>query len=370
MAHSDLTLSETDRRDRLRLFRSENGGPATFFKLLDRFGTASKALEMLPDLARRGGIRHGIAICPESAAEREMSRLAALGAHLIFDGEAAFPRILRPLRTAPLLIARGRPELLQTPSVAIVGARNASALGRRMARDLAVDLGRNGFTVVSGLARGIDTAAHEAAGPTGTVAVLAGGVDVVYPEENRGLYDRLCQEGCVISEMPAGMQPQASHFPRRNRLISGLAAGVVVVEAAPRSGSLITARVGLEQGREIFAVPGSPFDPRCQGTNGLIRQGATLVESAADILDVLSPAAPRMISEPVKIMPEAARPAEDELARARLAILPALGAAPVTVDEIIRQCQLSPAVVSMVLVELDLAGRLDHHRDNQISLLP
>ncbi|MDR3441362.1 DNA-processing protein DprA [Telmatospirillum sp.] len=370
MVEHDHTFSDSERRDRLRLYRSENVGPATFFQLLKRFGTAARALEALPDMARRGGIRRGIAICSVANAEREMERLQRLEAHVVFDGETAFPAALSPLETAPVLTLRGNANLLHRPTVAMVGARNASALGRRMARNLALDLGQNGFTVVSGMARGIDAAAHEAALPTGTVAVLAGGVDVVYPEENRSLYERLCLGGCVISEMPPGMQPQASHFPRRNRLIAGLSQGVVVVEAAPKSGSLITARFALDQGREIFAVPGSPFDPRCQGTNALIKQGAILTESAVDVLDVLAPPGARRISTPSPIVIESNEPADDDLAKARKIIVPTMGAAPVTVDEIIRQCQLSPAVVSMVLVELELAGRLERHRDNQISLLP
>ena len=354
----------------MRLYRSENVGPSTYFRLLARFGTAAKALEMVPELARRGGVRGGIALCPRSAAERELSRLSALGARLLCHGDVDFPdRLLGP-EIVPLLCVLGDPALLGQPSIAIVGARNASALGRRMARNLARDLGEAGFSIVSGLARGIDTAAHDAALPTGTVAVLAGGVDVVYPPENRDLYQQIAEQGCVVSEMAPGTQPHAALFPRRNRLISGLAEGVVVVEATPRSGSLVTARYGLEQGREIFAVPGSPFDPRCQGTNGLIRQGATLVEGAADVLDVLAPSGRPQPAAPASLLHPTVETEEDDLTEARRSIIPIIGASPVTVDEIIRQCQLSPAVVSMVLVELELAGRLERHRDNQISLLP
>jgi DNA processing protein len=367
---SAVSLSDTERLDRLRLYRSENVGPSTYFRLLARFGTAAKALEMVPELARRGGVRGGIAICPRSAAERELSRLAALGARLLCHGEADFPdRLLGP-EIVPLLCVLGNPTLLGRRAIAIVGARNASALGRRMARTLARDLGDAGFSIVSGLARGIDTAAHDAALPTGTVAVLAGGVDVVYPPENRDLYQQIGEQGCVVSEMAPATQPHAALFPRRNRLISGLAEGVVVVEATPRSGSLVTARYGLEQGREIFAVPGSPFDPRCQGTNGLIRQGATLVEGAGDVLDVLAPTGRPPAAVPASVLHPTVEIEEDDLTEARRSIIPIIGASPVTVDEIIRQCQLSPAVVSMVLVELELAGRLERHRDNQISLLP
>jgi DNA processing protein len=364
------TLSHAERRDWLRLYRSENVGPATFFRLLERFGTPAKALELLPSMARQGGGRKALGVCSIAAAERELEALERLNARLIASVESDFPATLRPLETAPLLIVRGNPALLNGQAVAVVGARNASALGRRMAKNLAIDLGENGYVVVSGMARGIDTAAHEGAMARGTVAVLAGGVDIVYPQENRGLYERLLAEGCIISEISPGTQPQAAHFPRRNRLISGLSLGVVVVEAAPKSGSLITARIALDQGREIFAVPGSPFDPRCQGTNGLIKQGATLTESAADVLDVLAPPDKFRCTRTVPNAVETAEPGDDELVEARKIILPALAPAPVMVDEIIRQCQLSPAVVSMVLVELELAGRLERHPDNQISLLP
>ncbi len=370
MGEHHRILNDVERRDWLRLYRSENVGPSTFFRLLERFGTASKALELLPVMARRGGQNRPLHICSAASAERELAALHRLGGRLVAAVEGDFPAMLRPLETAPLLTLRGNRALLAGPAVALVGARNASALGRRMARGLAGNLGENGFVVVSGMARGIDTAAHEGAMATGTVAVLAGGVDVVYPQENRGLYDRLCAEGCVISEIAPGTPPQAAHFPRRNRLISGLSLGVVVIEAAPKSGSLITARLALDQGREIFAVPGSPFDPRCQGTNGLIKQGAILTESAADVLDVLAPSGGYRHSPPPLPLVETAEPADDDLARARKIILPALAPAPVTVYEIIRQCQLSPAVVSMVLFELELAGRLERHSDNQISLLP
>ncbi|PKU21472.1 DNA-processing protein DprA [Telmatospirillum siberiense] len=370
MGEQQRILSDAERRDWLRLYRSENVGPATFFRLLDRFGTPAKALEMLPGIARRGGQNRPLRICGMSEAERELDALRRLGARLIASVESDFPKALKPLDTAPLITVRGRAALLNTDAVAIVGARNASALGRRMAKGLAIDLGGNGFVVVSGMARGIDTAAHDGALPTGTIAVLAGGVDNVYPQENRGLYERLCAEGCVISEMAPGTVPQATHFPRRNRLISGLARGIVVVEAAPKSGSLITARMALDQGRDVFAVPGSPFDPRCQGTNGLIKQGAILVETAADVLDVLSPpGAFRHSSAPAETL-GTVEPAEGEMSQAREIVIPALSFAPVTVDEIIRQCQLSPAVVSMVLIELELAGRLERHSDNRISLLP
>lgn len=373
MSSDNRTLSFQERLDWLRLYRSENVGPVTFFKLLERFGTAGRALEALPELARRGGGRKNIAVYAKAAAEREMEALSSLGASLIAACEPSFPPALRSLETAPLLTCRGNPHLLTRPAVALVGARNASAAGRRMAYQLAADLGRAGMMVASGLARGIDTAAHEGSLGGGTVAVLAGGVDVIYPPENRDLYDRIAETGAVISEMPPGTTPQAMHFPRRNRLISGISLGVVVVEAASRSGSLITARLALEQGREVFAVPGSPLDPRCQGPNGLIKQGATLTETAADVMEVLGDMLRRPLTEPPPgrfASPAPIPPDEGELAAARRLAVDYLSPVPVTVDEILRQSNLAPPVLSMVLLELELAGRLERHGGNKVSLLP
>ena len=354
--------SEAERLDWLRLYRSENVGPATFFRLLEHFGTAGRALEALPELARRGGGKP-IKVAPQAAAERELAALAKLGATLILAKESGFSLPLRAVEATPLLSVRGHPHLLTRHAVAVVGARNASAAGRRFAQSLAADLGKADLVVVSGLARGIDAAAHEGSLESGTIAVVAGGVDVIYPPENAGLYERIVQSGCVVSEMPPGTQPQASHFPRRNRLISGLALGVVVVEASARSGSLITARIALEQGREVFAVPGSPLDPRSEGPNGLIKQGATLVESAADVVNGLADLLRRPLGEPRRdgYAAPPSLPAESDLAAARVKVLEALGPTAVPVDEIIRQCQLSAAIASMVLLELELAGRLERH---------
>ncbi len=264
---------------------------------------------------------------------------------------------------------RGHADQLIRHAVAVVGARNASAAGRRFAQTIAADLGKADLVVVSGMARGIDGAAHEGALATGTVAVMAGGVDVIYPPENTRLYQRIVESGCAVSEMPPGTQPQASHFPRRNRLISGIALGVVVVEAAARSGSLITARMALEQGREVFAVPGSPLDPRSEGPNGLIKQGAILTELAADVLDGLAEILRRPLAEPEPDSYDGkpAPPEENDLAQARRKVIEALGPTAVPVDEIIRQCQLSPAVVSMILLEMELAGRLERHSGGLVA---
>lgn len=373
MQENNRHLTDAERIDWLRLYRSENVGPVTFFKLLERFDSPGKALEALPDLAKRGGGKKPIQLYPKSAAERELAGLTKLGGQLLAACEPAFPKALASLETVPLITLRGNAHLLSRSAIAVVGARNASVAGKRLANQLAADLGRAGLLVVSGMARGIDTAAHAGSLGTGTVAVLAGGVDVVYPPENQGLYERLIAEGLVISEMPPGTTPQAMHFPRRNRLISGLSLGVLVIEAAARSGSLITARLALEQGREVFAVPGSPLDPRCQGPNSLIKQGATLTETAADVLDVLQDILRRPMAEPPSRGfggPPPTPPNESDLARARALVLENLSPVPVTVDELLRQSELAPAVLSLVLLELELAGRLERHTGHKVSLLP
>ncbi|MEI7607676.1 MAG: DNA-processing protein DprA [Rhodospirillaceae bacterium] len=375
-------LSDAERLDWLRLIRTENVGPVTFFRVLEQCGSAARALQMLPEMARRGGRANPLGIAGKAEAEREVAANARVGAHLIAACEPDYPEALAAIDDAPPLISvLGNVHLLKKRSVAVVGARNASLNGRRFTQTLARELAAAGLVVVSGMARGIDTAAHEGvlggALSGGTVAVLAGGVDVVYPEENEPLYRRLKAEGAVIAECSVGTQPQARHFPRRNRLISGLSLGVVVVEAATKSGSLITARFALEQGREVFAVPGSPLDPRCQGPNALIRQGATLVESATDIIEALAHLTRPPMAEPVQgelFAPPAplaasAPPDESELARAHALVLECLGPSPVPVDELIRGCQLSPAIVHMVVLELELAGRVERRPGNQVNLI-
>ncbi len=366
-------LSAAERFDWLRLIRSENVGPRTFSRLLDRFGSAGAALAALPDLARKGGARRPIRICPKPDAEREMQATERLGARLLAVAEPGYPAWLAALDDAPpLLCVLGNPSVLGKPMIAMVGARNASLNGRNFARRMAADLGRAGYVVASGMARGIDTAAHQGALASGTVAVLAGGVDVVYPPENEPLWREIAEAGAVVSEMPVGTQPQASYFPRRNRIISGLSLGVVVVEANARSGSLITARFAADQGRDVFAVPGSPMDPRAAGPNDLIRNGATLTESVTDVTDVLGDLLRRPLAEGKRAdfrALEPAAPDESELDRARVRVVEALGPAPVMVDEIIRQCQLSPSMVSWVLLEVELAGRLERHPGNRVSLL-
>ena len=366
------TLSEAERLDWLRLARCENVGPITFFALLDRFGSPAAVLDALPALARRGGRRRPIKVCSRAAAEREVEALTALGGRMIALVEPAYPQALAAIPDPPPVIAvRGRADLLLAESIAVVGARNASANGMHFAERLAADLGAAGLTVVSGMARGIDARAHAGAIETGTVAVMGGGADVVYPKENRSLFERLLAEGAVISEAPLGTVPMGRHFPRRNRIIAGLSRGVVVVEGAARSGSLITARLALEQGREVMAVPGSPLDPRASGPNGLIRQGATLVENADDVLDALAEGGRPVLGEPRQQWPSDAAlgvPEDDEApTSARETVAALLGSSPVPVDLLVRQSRLTPAMVATILLELELAGRLERHPGNRVS---
>lgn len=373
MVQTPRDLTAAERLDWLRLIRSENVGPVTFFELMRHFGSAEDALRALPDLARRGGRRGSLRVGSRAAAEREVDALRATGARLIALGEPDYPRPLAAIADPPPLLSMiGHGHLLNKRIVAIVGARNASASGNRFARKIAGDLGAADYVVASGLARGIDTNAHEGALATGTVAVVAGGIDVVYPPENEDLLARIVEGGVVIAEMPPGTVPQGRHFPRRNRVIAGVSLGTVVIEAAQRSGSLITARLAGEQGRDVFAVPGSPLDPRCRGSNNLIRQGAVLTENAADVVEVLESGLGRPVAEPAGPVfgaPPQAPVDEATLDAARRDVLEKLGPTPVTVDEIIRQCQVTPSVVLTVLLELELAGRLDRHSGGQVSLI-
>ena len=327
----------------------------------------------MPRLGRRDVAVHG-----RAAAERELAALARLGARLVCWGEPGYPERLAAVEDSPpVLTLLGQGELLAAPIVAVVGARNASANGRRLAHDLAAGLGEAGIVVASGMARGIDAAAHAGALATGSVAVVAGGIDIVYPEENRGLYQALAQQGAVVAELPFGTEPQARHFPRRNRIISGMALGIVVVEAAAKSGSLITARFALEQGREVFAVPGSPLDPRSRGANDLLRNGATLTETADDIVTQLGPLLhgaappPRRVAVdrdlPLAAPPPAPPPVAIDDDSGLDLVLEKLSPTPVAVDELVRQCQLSAAAVATLLLELELAGRIERHPGNLVS---
>lgn len=364
-------LSDEERVDWLRLSRTAQVGPITFFALIARYGSAKAALDELPRLAARAGRSKPATIPAAGDIRREVDRAERMGARYIAACEPDYPDSLAAIEDAPPVIVAGRNlSLFERPSVAIVGARNASLNGRKMAARLAAELGEAGFIVVSGLARGIDTEAHKASLAHGTIAVVAGGIDVVYPPENRDLQARIFQDHCIVTEAALGTEPMARHFPRRNRIISGLTPGVVVVEAAKHSGSLITARMALEQGREVFAVPGSPLDPRAQGANGLIRDGATLTETADDILRVLAdrPVSRRHATQERLPLPLPA--AEPEIEDARKAVLEALSPVPVAVDELVRDCQVSLPVVLTILLELELAGRLERQAGQRVSLVP
>jgi len=358
---------DADYRARLRLIRTRSIGPVTYFQLIQRFGSAQAALDAIPDLARRGG---GAPPRLASMAEidREIERVAELGGRHLMLGHDAYPSLLAEIETAPpALIVMGDTTLFDRPGVAIVGARNASAAAIRFARQLAHDLSGEGVAVVSGLARGIDTAAHEGSLERGTIAVIAGGIDIVYPPENDALQRAVAARGLLVSEQPPGTEPRARHFPYRNRIIAGLGQGTVVVEAAPRSGSLITARLAGEYGRDVMAVPGSPLDPRAQGCNHLIREGATLIQSAADVIETLRPFGRNGVASQERRF--AAPPITQDASDAdRRTVTNLLSPSPVAVDEVIRQSNLAPATVQTVLLELELGGRLERHAGGRVSL--
>ncbi|CAH1649158.1 DNA-protecting protein DprA [Hyphomicrobiales bacterium] len=402
-----IVLSDRQRLDWLRLIRSESIGPRSFRSLMNRFGGAAAALEALPELARQAG--RSIRICPAAEAEREIEGLRRLGARLIALGEAEYPIPLQAIDSAPPLIAvRGRVEVLQKPAVALVGSRNASAAGLKFTGRLARELGEADFIVVSGLARGIDTAAHQASLETGTVAVLAGGLDEIYPPQNLPLAESIVERGAIVSEMPLGWVARARDFPRRNRLVSGLSLGTVVVEAARRSGSLITARFANEQGRLVFAVPGSPLDPRAEGGNHLIREGATLCADASHVIEALAPlrrqepgawlewsalreASGQPVSEAMwdelelpEVLPapgfarhnddELQLPAESAQAPAGLSplrrvVLELLGPTPVGLDDLVRASGHGARDVNRMLVELELEGEVRRHPGGALSRL-
>ena len=349
------------------MLRTSGIGPVTFRQLLARFGTPSAALAAVPDLARRGGGK-APTLAGRADAEREIGKVEKLGAKFLVLGQGLYPPLLAELEDAPpLLVAKGNLNLLDRQSVAIVGARNASASACRFARGLAHDLGQNDLVVVSGLARGIDSAAHDGALASGTMAVIAGGIDIFYPPENEDRQKSLYERGLVLAEMPPGTEPRARYFPYRNRIIAGISAGTVVVEAAPRSGSLITARLAAEAGREVMAVPGSPLDPRAQGCNQLIRDGATLVQNAADVVEAIRPFESRVRSAGDTYAPV---PQEMNGNNALGLVEELLGPSPAPVDEIIRLSGASSGAVQMALLELDLAGRLDRHAGGKVSLRP
>lgn len=364
--------------DRLRLIRSANIGPVSYVQLIRRCGSAAKALEMLPELAARGGGR-APRLSDYSTVEREMDNVKKVGGQYLFLGDPDYPYLLAELSNAPpAFIYRGDLSLLSHPTVAIVGARNASAAACRFARDLANNLVTQGISVVSGLARGIDTAAHQGSINKSAVAVIAGGIDIYYPPENEEMQEQIAREGLLIAEQPPGTEPKARHFPYRNRIIAGLAQGTVVVEAAPKSGSLITARLAAEAGRHVMAVPGSPLDPRSRGCNGLIREGAILIQSADDVLELIShfddqvarPNIPYNLFGEQNDQSKLREPSTEEIDDAtRQALINLLSMTPVSVDELVRQSSLAAASVQMILLELELAGRLTRHAGARVSMV-
>ena len=383
-------ISDEERLSRLQLAQSDNIGPATYHQLLEIYGSAADAITALPDLA--SGVTRGrrVRLYARDRALRDIEQTHACGGRVVTHGEVDFPRLLaETVNPPPVLFVAGKSELLQLPTCAIVGSRNSSANGKRFARDVARGLGQSGWIVASGLARGIDTAAHEASLDRGTIAVIATGLDVIYPPENGDLYAQTASEGCIVTEMPPGTQPRADLFPRRNRIIAGLAAGVVVIEAAIRSGSLITARLANEIGRDVFAVPGSPYDPRSAGTNKLIQDGAMLVASPRDVLDVLErshlyaddhgceiQAQHQVVSgdtvhRTAVDAPAGTTPRTDPIVdeNNRQTVIDLLGPDPVEVDVVVRESRLPSRLVQMVIMELDLTGRLERHSGQRVSLI-
>ncbi|KAB2730653.1 DNA-processing protein DprA [Brucella intermedia] len=374
-------LSDRQRLNWLRLIRTDNIGPVTFRDLILFCGSASSAIEMLPDLNIRGGSARPIRVMSMDDAERELETIERAGARLVGMGEPDYPPQLKNCEAPPPLVTiKGNAAVFSKPPVAIVGSRNASVIGARFTERLANDLGEAGFAVISGLARGIDAAAHRASLKTGTVAVLAGGLDRPYPPENLPLYRAIPEEGGVlISEMPMGAEPRSRDFPRRNRIIAGLSLGLIVVEAAERSGSLISARMAGDMGRTVFAVPGSPLDPRARGTNLLLKQGATLVTEANDVIEMLRPLAgssayptdmptqPDLLS-PAMEEPESYQPIATE--EQRDIVIDALGPVPTDIDTLVRHTGLDTGAIQLILLELDLAGRLHRYARNQVALVP
>ena len=370
---SAVPLPDAEKLNWLRLFRTENVGPITFYKLVARYGSAGEALNALPKLAARGGRKKPLKAPALSEIEREYEALHRFGGNILTASCDAYPELLRLCDDAPPVLSYlGNPALLAKPSIAMVGARNASLNGRKIAEKLARDLGARGNIITSGLARGIDTAAHKGAINSGTIAVVAGGIDVIYPQENTALFDAIREQGLILAESPFGTSPQARHFPKRNRIVSGLSRATIVVEATMRSGSLISARLAGEQGREVMAIPGSPLDPRAQGPNHLIREGATLIRNADDALEILMQFSGHNLREPVQPPPsfDAPLPANEDIpANAQEDVLKHLSYTPVSIDELIRACHMSIPVMQTVLLELELAGRVKRLAGNRIGLI-
>jgi len=373
-------LTDEQKISWLQLYRSQNVGPVTFRDLISHFGSANTAIEAIPELAAKGGAAQKIEICDRDKAEREYYAVQQMNAKFIALGEPDFPELLRINdHSPPLICIKGNAEILSKQIISIVGSRNASIAGLKLAERFAKELGDADYICASGLARGIDTQVHKASMKTGTIAVFAGGLDTIFPEENTHLAKNIVENhGVLLSEMPIGWKPRSQDFPRRNRIVAGLAQAVLVVEAAKRSGSLITARLATELGRNVLAIPGSPLDPRSEGTNDLIRQGATLVTSTDEILEAMRP----LVRDQQQLIFDMSEGADELLSfhhsssdtatiddDIRSTILAALSANPVDIDDIIRFCDTSPAIVHLTLLELSLAGRIEHHFSNRVSLI-
>ena len=373
-------LSDSERLACLRLIRSDNIGPVTFRQLINHYGGAARAIEALPEASRRGGARRVLRICSRDEAERELASAEKIGAKPVFTIEPGYPPLLAHIEAPPPMVyIKGRSDLISAPMVAIVGSRQCSAAGSEMARRFAHGLGSAGYVVVSGLARGIDKAAHVASISSGTVAVLAGGIDWIYPPEHADLQRKIAEVGLLLTERPPGFQPRDRDFPRRNRIVAGLCLGVVIIEAAARSGTLVTARYAAEFGREVFALPGHPMDPRAEGTNALLKRGATLVTDPQDAIDVFKPMvgldeqspmfSGHSTTESQRAASQAEHPVTTEVGDGeRNAVLAALSPAPVPLDVIIRATGLAPAQVNVALLELDIAGRIERHGQSLVAL--
>lgn len=368
MAKATLLEADEDLLSWIQLARSENVGPLTFHRLLQKYKTPQRALEYLPSLAAQGGLKRPLKIAPRDKVEKELRATRAFGADIITFENPLYPCLLRHIDSAPPVVtAKGKLALLQEPLFAIVGARNASAMGKKMAHHIAHDLSALGWVITSGLARGIDEAVHRGSLVQGTIAVLAGGIDVPYPPENEVLYNQIAQEGVLIAESSLGTQPHATLFPRRNRIISGMSRGTLVVEAALKSGSLVTARYAVEQGRDVFAIPGHPLDPRARGCNQLIKNGAILVENIEDITQEISPQTPLFFKEDPP--PLESNSVASFLDSTRHILNENLSYVPICVDELIRECQLSASDVWAVLLEMEIAGRLERLSGGKVTLI-
>lgn len=367
MQHASLAGDKLE--DVLQLIRTQNVGPVTFFQLIARYGSAAEALRALPELSKRGGRKKPLVAAPRTKIEKEIARTQKFGAKLVMYGEADYPPLLHSIEDPPPVLAlHGNAALLKRDAVGMVGARNASAHGCQFAQRLARELVRSQLVVTSGLARGIDSFAHKGALEGGTVGVIAGGIDTIYPPENKPLYKAMAEQGLIISEQPLGQLPFAGSFPGRNRIIAGMSLATVVVEAAPKSGSLITARLAGEYNREVLAVPGSPMDPRSRGCNWLLKQGAMMAESAADVTEAISHLRHAKLGERTAMQYETQPAASSDVEKARALIQKMLGVTPVSVDTLAEQTNMPAAAMMAALLELELAGIIQRHAGGMVTI--